>query len=188
MNEQDPLSQLRDIHMPDPQGWWPPAPGWWILAALLLAAFAVAAYLVYRHWRGRVYRRLARAELDAAWQGLQADGDRAGYLQALNRILRRVARQSYPDYPLNRLQGEPWLAFLDQCLPARRQTTAHVEQFRTGSGRLLLTAPYQPNGAITGGNELQSLHELATSWIDRHDARSPAQPEYQPMESRHAGI
>jgi hypothetical protein len=33
----DPLAQLRDWHLPDPIQWWPPAPGWWISAAVFLA-------------------------------------------------------------------------------------------------------------------------------------------------------
>ena len=39
----DPLSALRDIHLPPEPGFWPPAPGWWILALILvLVASALA--------------------------------------------------------------------------------------------------------------------------------------------------
>ena len=45
---------LRDIHSAAPLEWWPPAPGWWVLALLtvLLAVWGVR-YLraQYRVWR-----------------------------------------------------------------------------------------------------------------------------------------
>ena len=28
----DPLAGLRPLHRPLPVSWWPPAPGWWLLA------------------------------------------------------------------------------------------------------------------------------------------------------------
>jgi len=30
----DPLAPLRPLHLPDQIGWWPPAPGWWLLAGV----------------------------------------------------------------------------------------------------------------------------------------------------------
>ena len=30
-NAPDPLQDLRDVHMPDPISWWPPAFGWWMI-------------------------------------------------------------------------------------------------------------------------------------------------------------
>ena len=62
------LQQLHDIHPAAEPSWWPPAPGWWLLAALLLA---LLAYGVHR-WRVRQRRlaplRAAERELSAALQ------------------------------------------------------------------------------------------------------------------------
>ena len=32
--------ELRDIHLPDPLSWWPPAIGWWLLVIGSLALVA----------------------------------------------------------------------------------------------------------------------------------------------------
>ena len=37
---------LRDLHLPDAIGWWPPAPGWWVLFVLALAAGATELALI----------------------------------------------------------------------------------------------------------------------------------------------
>lgn len=51
MNPQDPLSQLRDIHLPATGGFWPPAPGWWLLALILLLSLAGLCWLLHRRHR-----------------------------------------------------------------------------------------------------------------------------------------
>ena len=38
MSIENPLVNLKDIHLPSPVSFWPPAPGWWILAVLLISS------------------------------------------------------------------------------------------------------------------------------------------------------
>ncbi|MCW8194137.1 DUF4381 domain-containing protein [Proteobacteria bacterium 005FR1] len=166
MNEQDPLAQLRDIHVPDPVGWWPPAPGWWILALLLLAGLALAAGLLYlRHLR-RGYRRAACRELDEAWARMQTDADRDRYVHDLSQILRRTALTAYPAPPVSGLHGPAWLQFLDGT-SAKPGT-----EFSRGPGRDLLSLPYRP---VPTTHELRPLHDLTMSWLAEHRRLRPAQ-------------
>ena len=37
----DAALPLRDLRLPEPVGWWPPAPGWWILAAIVVVGEAL---------------------------------------------------------------------------------------------------------------------------------------------------
>ena len=41
MNTPDPLAQLRDIHLPEPVSWWPPALGWWLVAMTVMTLLIV---------------------------------------------------------------------------------------------------------------------------------------------------
>ena len=58
---------IRDIHLPGMIAWWPPALGWWIVAAVALAALvAFALYYAQCRHRRAALRSLAsvRAALE----------------------------------------------------------------------------------------------------------------------------
>lgn len=125
-----PPLQLRDIHLPGEPSWWPPAPGWWLLA-LLLAALAYALLRWALRWRRK---RRRQRELQAEFAAMVGISDPMQRLQALSALLRRAARLVDPLAAA--LQGEAWLAFLDQH--------CGDQSFTRGPGRVLLDAPYRP--------------------------------------------
>ena len=47
------LQKMRDIHYPGDPSWFPPAPGWWLVAALLIAALIWLYRRFYRYRRDR---------------------------------------------------------------------------------------------------------------------------------------
>ena len=104
------LSGLRDIHLPEAVSLWPLAPGWWLLAAIPLAALLLA--LLERRRRQRSVRRAALHELDAleaeVCGGLET-GEIASRLQAL---LRRVALVRRGRVEVALLHGPSWFEVL----------------------------------------------------------------------------
>ena len=86
MNTPDPLSQLRDIHLPEPISPWPPAPGWWILLVLSILLIVGTGYSVARYLNSRKYRREALAEYCKICS-LEGDKER---IQNLLELLRRT--------------------------------------------------------------------------------------------------
>lgn len=152
----DPLADLRGYHLPDPVSWWPPAPGWWLLALLGLSLLVLlAGWLVRRHRRGAA-ARAAQAELTALRAALAQDGDAAACARGLSRLLRRFALVRFPRRAVAGLSGEEWLAFLDAQGGGGR--------FQTGPGRLLLDAPYRPPQDLP----VAELASLVEDWIRRN--------------------
>jgi len=83
------LDALRDIHLPDPIAFWPPAPGWWLLAA---ASIALAIFVALRvRARRRSPERFAMQIVDALAARFEQDGDRLALATGLSQLLRRVA-------------------------------------------------------------------------------------------------
>lgn len=153
----DPLAQLRPLHLPDQIGWWPPAPGWWLLAGLAAVVLAGAIWLAWRRLRCNRYRRAARRELKAAYLRCRATpaGDSAFAAEAA-RILRRAALVHYPRHEVAALCAEQWLDFLDR--------SAGIGVFREGPGRALADAPYDPGVRPDAG----ALHDACQLWLRRH--------------------
>ena len=48
--------QLRDIHLPGPAGFWPPAPGWWIAAIIVLGLLTWIGVIAWRYLMKRRHR------------------------------------------------------------------------------------------------------------------------------------
>ncbi len=106
----DPLQQLRDLHLPDAPHWWPPAPGWWLLTVLLIVAIAA----VLRYVRRRVERRRpfkqARAELSILLEDDCAD---AVFVDRANALIKRALIHGLHRTEAAALSGMRWLDYLD---------------------------------------------------------------------------
>lgn len=121
---QAPDLVLRDVHVPPTPPMWPPAPGWWLVAAVVAACLLVALWVGLRR-RRRL--RLWHSTFDAA---ASADGP-AAKVAAVSELLRRAARQTSP--VADRLQGAEWLQLLD----------GNGTEFSQGPGQLLLEGGYR---------------------------------------------
>jgi hypothetical protein len=158
MNQTIDVSQLplRDIHLPGPIGWWPPAPGWWLLAALALVAAAVYGFHLYR----ARHKRAALRALTRVHAALEQGAEPVACLQFLSTILRRFAMTSDARAPggpdVAGLIGERWLSYLD----GRWDKT----EFSAGRGRELLAAPYARPNSIARDKALE-LTALCEAWL-----------------------
>lgn len=152
----DLLNTLRDIHEPAAPGFWPPAPGWWLLALLLLLLLAWAGLQALQRQRRRRPVRQAFAELDVWQRRATAAGDPAVEADALAALLKRVALTRYPRHRVARLSGDAWLDFLDR--------TGATAAFSQGPGRILGDARYAPAPDLRP----EPLAALAREWLHRH--------------------
>jgi len=150
-----PLDQLRALHAPEAISWWPPAPGWWGLLAIIL--LIIISLLAFKNYRSRTqWRREAMAE----WHTIkmfQDDPQRQHeIISRLSILLRRVAITRFPQQDVAALTGDDWLRFLDQPMGIQ-------VPFQQGAGALLITAPYQQDPKI----DSKALLMLCKDWLKK---------------------
>ena len=151
----DPLAQLRDIHIPDGVSWWPLAPAWWGLGAVIVMALVLV--LLWRRKRcQRYYQRVALRHLKRLEEQYQSDP--GTLVRELSVLLRRVATLHYPDSV--GLTGTEWLEFLDRTLGEK----AEAHPFSSGEGHCLADAPYRPE--LETEVDIRALVELSRRWIN----------------------
>lgn len=105
MPDQVPVLPLKAMHTGVAPAWWPPAPGWWLVTAVVIVLVAGVAYWALRRHR---YRVALERWFDAELAGATSTQDQAAVISAL---LRRAARRIDPQ--ADRLQSIEWLRFLD---------------------------------------------------------------------------
>lgn len=159
------LDQLEPLIAPEAISAWPPAPGWWFLAALVLA---IIVLLRLRPWQRRQreevpteaaidpQRQVALdelAQLSKPYGGQPANQ----WLQQLNALLKRLCRTRYPDHHPHTLSGRAWLAFLDNRCPAAGLTRWMV----------LVEGVYRAECRLDD-QAIQGLEQAVQIWIRKH--------------------
>mgnify|MGYP001818350151 CR=1 FL=1 len=157
MSPQDPLAGLHPLRQPEPIGWWPLAPGWWLLIALLILAIGALAYVLARRHRANAYRRMALTQLEQLRQEHLRNGDDTAYLASTNALLKSVALRAYPRRDVAACSGDSWLEFLNK----RCETARFPADF--------VTAAYRRQ---CPDMDIENIHHCAANWIKRHEVNA----------------
>jgi hypothetical protein len=154
MSDPGSLQNLNEIVLPAPVPWWPPAPGWYLLAGFLLLLLMFLAVRWRRRWLRNAYRRRALAELAA----MREDESE---LRELPALLKRTALAAWPRQDVAGLSGTDWHEFLD--------ASGGEGRFRDGAGLILDRLSYGAAEAPLPdvARRLQLL-EAAECWLRRH--------------------
>lgn len=126
---------LRGLHLPEPVGWWPLAPGWWVLIGIAACALCWFAWRQWVAWRQGRARRAALREFSRLVAQYRNSGDAVLFAKQLSQLLRRAMLAYAPRGEVAGLTGESWLRWLDRGLEQR--------PFETGAGRNIELLPYR---------------------------------------------
>ena len=111
----DPLSTLRDLHLPPQIGNWPLAMGWYFLMALSLLLLLGALIHLWHKRHVRALRRQALAELHLT---RQQDPIQLGC--EINQLLKRILIARNLNACQVNLYGKAWCDVLDKAAPKLR--------------------------------------------------------------------
>ena len=156
----DPLGDLRDIHLPDPVSWWPPAPGWWILGGLAIGVIVLAVW-GYRRWRTPTTYQSVRHELQGLRETYAANRQDHKLVAGLSILIRRYAIALYGREQVAGLTGQQWLSFLDK--------TGKTSLFTSGVGNVLISVPYGSQEQVNGEELLSAVDQ----WLMNNPRRRP---------------
>jgi hypothetical protein len=143
---------LKDIHIPEAIGWWPPAIGWWLLA-ILIPALILFLYWLFKLLTRKTAIKAAKKSLDDIKQNLALDN--ITKLRELSMLIRRVSISVNPRTEVASLTGRQWLAFLDKSVTGA--------PFSEGCGQLLADAPYRNTPPTE--QEISQLINQCEDWL-----------------------
>lgn len=180
MDSAELLAQLADIHLPGEISYWPPAPGWWILAALIIATAIWSVIVIGRKIRQRRICSFALQELESIHHDYLAsdkatkEADNAAnllFVNQFNAVIRRVALWHYPDGGIASLGGEAWVDFIRE----KGDSSAMTEEIAKviSHGRFMPSCQVDTNQLLTFGQQwISSLYMSNTNAANSPDLAS----------------
>jgi len=167
---QNPLAELKDIHLPPAPGWWPPAPGWWLVSFLILT---LVGFGLYKLWQRQLRLRpvklalieLAQLDLkttDSTQQGL--------VLQELSALIRRFCIIFFPQQKIAGICGQAWLDFLKQ--ECKGEISGLGRELNDNDLRPLLEEAYSPDN----NTDLVALGHIVNQWFLKQKRKPKVKP------------
>jgi len=158
--QSNPLENLRDIHLPDTISAWPPAPGWWILALLLISLLIWLGWKIWNKYQQKQLLRLSLANVIKLESDYQQHQDPQLLVRQYSSLLRRVALARFPRQQVASITGSRWLEFLDN--------SSDTKLFDSEIGRLLLDGPYQKSSDNI--DNIDTLTRAVHQWLKAVDS------------------
>lgn len=145
-------ANLRDIHLPDAISWWPPAIGWWILLALIIAAFIFIPKL-YRRVTYTPLNKVANMTFQNIVDQYNESNNDSSFTIATSQFLRQTAMSYCGREYVAQLTGDKWVQALNDM--------TEQDHFTNDIKQSLVNAPYQKNTNI----DAEQLINAVQSWL-----------------------
>lgn len=158
----DPLLMLRDIHLPKPISQLPLAPGWLILATLIIIGLIFVIFLLKAKFKKQRPKKQALHLLTAIKNKHLQNSNINVTCHEINLLLKRVALHYHPREKVAHLHDKEWLDFLNKS--SQKLDFHKYHEF-------LLLYPYQKSTVIPR-EEILTLIEHTKLWIEQQKERS----------------
>ncbi len=117
MNDPTSLDNLHPIVFPIMKGFWPIAPGWYLIASFLIGVIVFFVFRILQKRKANKYRREALIQLSVLITSLEKR-EAGNALRGLPVLIKSTALYAYSRNKIASLYGENWIDFLNETLSA----------------------------------------------------------------------
>ncbi len=157
----DSIPALAQYIDPEPVHFTPDAPGWYVVAALLILALLVIAFFVWQYHHRNRYRRIALDWLEGEELRFLTASDYPHLVYAADMLLKRILIRLDKKEKVASLQGTSWLNYLNETCPSAAFTPADAET---------VSALYDSRRPLDKQQAL-AFTARAKHWIRKHRVR-----------------
>ena len=136
------------------------APGWYILAGLILIALVTLAGRITKIYKKNLYRRTALHWLEENQMKYGSATNQQVFLYEINMLLKQIAMTKYGRIETASLRGHDWISFLNK--------STNKKLFDNSDSAYLEMALYENKTMNDNYQAMQIFLSKAKDWIKTH--------------------